>query len=252
MTHDCFSNHQSLGRMGCGCQSHPHSNHHWRPTLWWEIAVLSHEEWVLGSLDSEDTWSAAGKLVTRQSGGKWSGWQITNMFVYSVKAQQSLPAPCRGGFYNHSIQWHTLSMPASSQACPISCLNIDIVTGMEDMYGLDDMNSPCQHLTGYCYYFKPNLQMLWPIMESSTCHHAPGSHQVTWRQNDYVAPFHFDEDRGSISLECKHTLETFLAHTALASETICGCPNVLFTNGILRVFAAPDQGYQLAAKEIHR
>lgn len=36
----------------------------------------------------------------------------------------------------------------------------------------------------------------------------------------------------SFSLECKHTLDTFLAHTALASETICELPNVLFTNGI--------------------
>lgn len=143
-------------------------------------------------------------------------------------------------------------MPVSSQACPISCLNIDIMMGMEDMYGLNDMNSPCQHFTGYCYYFKPNLQMLWPIMESSICHHASGSHQVTWWQKDYMAPFHFDEYRGSFLLECKHTLETFLAHTALASEAICGRPNVLFTNGIPRVFTAPDQGNHLTAKEIHQ
>lgn len=168
------------------------------------------------------------------------------------RLNKGLPALCRGGFYNHLIQWRALSMPASSQACPISCLNIDTMTGMEDMYELNDMNSPCQHLTDYCYYFKPNLQMLWPIMESSICHHALGSHQVTWWQKDYMAPFHFGEDRGSFSLECKHTLETFLAHTALASEAICGRPNILFTNGIPRVFTAPDQGNHLTAKEIHQ
>lgn len=69
-------------------------------------------------------------------------------------------------------------------------------------------------------------------MESSICHHASGSHQVTWRQNDYMARFHLGDGRDSLSLQCKHTLDIFLAHPALTSNTICGLPNVLVTNGI--------------------
>lgn len=88
-------------------------------------------------------------------------------------------------------------------------------------------------------------------MESSICHHASGSHRVTWWQMTTWPLSILARVETHSHCSCKHTLDTFLAHTALANKTICGLPNVL-QMASPRVFTASDRGNHFTAKEIHQ